>query len=102
KNIFKAVFSSYPFLVIRNHVPETIGAIRAELAQEQYDLIHAETFYMMPHLPQNNIPTILVEQTIEYLGYESYAKKAFPILRPFLNRDIRKIKQWERYYWKVS
>lgn len=102
KNIFKAAFSSYPFLVIRNHVPETIGAIRAELAQEQYDLIHAETFYMMPHLPQNNIPTILVEQTIEYLGYESYAKKAFPVLRPFLNRDIRKIKQWERYYWKVS
>jgi glycosyltransferase involved in cell wall biosynthesis len=102
KNVLKAIFSSYPFLVARNHVPETISAIKAELSQEKYDLIHAETFYMMPHLPENNIPTILAEQTIEYLGYESYAKKAHPILRPFLKIDIQKIKRWEKHYWRLS
>lgn len=100
-NIFNALFSSYPFLVIRNYVPETIGAIRKELAQEKYDLIHAETFYMMPHLPKNDIPTILVEQTIEYLGYESYAKKSPFWAKPLLETDIRKIRKWERYYWNV-
>lgn len=102
KNVVTALFSSYPFLVIRNYVPETIHAINQELLQEQYDLIHAETFYMMPHLPQNNIPTILVEQTIEYLGYESYAKKAPFFLRPLLNGDIQKIKKWERFYWRAA
>lgn len=101
QNVFKAIFSSYPFLVTRNHVPETIGAIKRELAADQYDLIHSETFYMMPHLPKNNVPTILVEQTIEYLGYESYAKKAWSPWRPFLAMDIRKIKKWERYYWQL-
>ncbi len=102
KNIIKTGFSSYPFLVIRNHVPEAVPAIKQELDENKYDLIHAETFYMMPHLPQTTIPTILVEQTIEYLGYESYAKKAPAIVRPLLNVDVMKIKRWEKHYWKKS
>lgn len=102
KNIVKTAFSSYPFLVMRNHVPEVIEAVKTELATEQYDLIHAETFYMMPHLPQTKIPIILVEQTIEYLGYESYAKKRWRPLRWLLNLDIAKIKHWEKFYWQLA
>jgi len=100
QNVFKALFSSHPFLVIRNHAPQTISAIEQELSQNHYDLIHAETFYMMPHLPKTSIPTILVEQTIEYLGYESYAKKAPAFLKPILEIDIQKIRKWEKYYWE--
>ncbi|MBD3279712.1 MAG: glycosyltransferase [Candidatus Pacebacteria bacterium] len=99
-NILKTGFSSYPFLVIRNYVPQVINAIKKELAQNQYDLIHAETFYMMPHLPITQVPTILVEQTIEYLGYESYARRAFSLLKPLLHIDIKKIKRWEKHYWQ--
>lgn len=100
QNVIKAIFSTYPFLVIRNHAPQTIDAINQELSENHYDLIHAETFYMMPHLPKTSIPTILVEQTIEYLGYESYAKKAPFFLQPFLEMDIKKIRHWEKYYWE--
>jgi glycosyltransferase involved in cell wall biosynthesis len=100
RNILKTGFSSFPFLVMRNHVPETIKAVEQELRKEKYDLIHAETFYMMPHIPQTKIPTILVEQTIEYLGYESYTKTfKWNFLKPILNIDINKIKKWEKYYW---
>lgn len=100
-NITRTLFSSYPFLVVRNYVPETIKAIEKELSENQYDLIHAETFYMMPHLPKTTVPTILVEQTIEYLGYESYAaKKQLPGLKSLLDVDIAKIKKWEKYYWE--
>lgn len=101
KNILKTAFSSYPFLVIRNHAPQIITAVEEELKSNTYDLIHAETFYMMPHIPQTAIPTILVEQTIEYLGYESYAKKATVFLQPILAIDINKIKRWEQFYWKA-
>ncbi len=101
QNILKTAFSSYPFLVIRNHAPQIITAVEEELKSSKYDLIHAETFYMMPHIPQTAIPTILVEQTIEYLGYESYAKKAPIFLRPILNVDINKIRKWENFYWKA-
>lgn len=100
KNILRTAVSSFPFLVIRNHAKETISAVEEELANEQYDLIHAETFYMMPHLPKTDIPTILVEQTIEYLGYESFANKInFPFVKYLLNLDINKIIKWEKHYW---
>ena len=102
KNIVKTAFSSFPFLVIRNHVALVIAAVRAELATGDYDLIHAETFYMMPHLPETKIPVMLVEQTIEYLGYESFASTTkWQILRPLLKIDIKKIKRWEKYYWQM-
>jgi len=100
-NVFRTLFSGYPFLVIRNYVPQAIKAIEKELSDNDYDLIHSETFYMMPHLPKTKVPTILVEQTIEYLGYESYAeKRQFPGLKTLLNIDINKIKRWERFYWQ--
>ncbi|MBQ6438016.1 glycosyltransferase [bacterium] len=101
RNIFKTAFSSYPFLVIRNHVASVIGAVQQELATQHYDLIHAETFYMMPHIPPCDVPVMLVEQTIEYLGYESFAASTrHQWLRPLLNIDINKIKYWEKYYWR--
>lgn len=101
RNIIKTGFSSFPFLVIRNFTAETKQAVQSELSREKYDLIHAETFYMMPNIPVTSIPIILVEQTIEYLGYESFAKKIFfPLLKPLLQVDIAKIRKWEEYYWK--
>lgn len=101
KNIFKAGFSLYPFVVTRNLVPETIEAVKNELASQKYDLIHAETFYMMPNIPKTDIPIILVEQTIEHLGYQSYAHSSkLWFLKPFLYIDIAKIKYWENYYWR--
>lgn len=102
RNIIKTAFSTYPFLVIRNHVPETIGAVERELANTEYDLIHAETFYMMPHIPKTKVPILLVEQTIEYLGYESYAHKAILLMKPFLSIDINKIKKWEKHFWQTA
>lgn len=102
KNILKTAFSTFPFLVMRNHVPEAVEAIKQELAVNQYDLIHAETFYMMPHIPDTSIPVLLVEQTIEYLGYQSYAKKHHPLIKKVLSLDIKKIIKWEKYYWKKA
>ncbi len=102
KNIVRTGFSKYPFLVIRNYSKKAANAIKAEIAKNRYDLIHAETFYMMPHLPQTKMPVILVEQTIEYLGYESYVKKAPKLLQPLLNIDVNKIKNWEKHYWKKA
>ena len=109
-NIWKAAISTfttnnYPFVVIRNYSQEAFQAVQTALKDQAYDLIHAETFYMMPHIPKTRVPKLLVEQTIEYLGYESFAKNIKPpfnfFLRPFLNLDIAKIKKWERHYWKT-
>lgn len=102
RNIVKTAFSTYPFLVIRNQALTVTGAIQEELSKKNYDLIHVETFYMMSHLPELKIPSILVEQTIEYLGYENYAKTANFFLRPILNIDVNKIRDWEKHYWQEA
>ena len=102
RNILMAALTLYPFVVTRNMVLSLRSAIQAELEKEKYDLIHVETFYMMPNIPATNVPTILVEQTIEHLGYESFAKtiaRRMPLLQPFLSLDIAKIKYWEKKYW---
>ena len=55
------------------------------------------------YIPKTNIPTLLVEQTIEYLGYQTFAQQSkFLPLKPFLYFDVTKIKYWEKYYWQKA
>lgn len=102
RNVMLAGFTAYPFLVTRNLPSGMKSAIQKELAND-FDLIHAETFYMMPNIPKTHIPVLLVEQTIEYLGYEYYAKNSpHWFLKPLLYLDIAKIKYWEKYFWRKA
>lgn len=103
RNIILTGLGSYPFLVIRNLVTEEREAIKNELIKAQFDLIHAETFYVMPHLPKTETPVLLVEQTIEYLVYKHYVNERAPaILRPLMWVDVVKLRFWETYYWKQA
>jgi len=100
KNILLSVFGPFPLLVIRNQSLEERKAVKKELENENYDLIHAETFYVMPHLGKTNVPTILVEQTIWHNVYKHYVMHEVPILlRPFYLQDVFKMMFWEKYYW---
>jgi glycosyltransferase involved in cell wall biosynthesis len=103
RNILLAAFTPYPFVVTRNLPIGAKKVIAKALQQEQFDLIHAETFYMMPNIPNTRVPILLVEQTIEYLGYQSYVKQSrwWP-LKPFLYLDVLKIFLWERYFWQKA
>lgn len=103
RNILLTGFGPYPFLVIRNLVPEERKAVRQEMAQEKYDLIHAETFYVMPHIPKTDIPILLVEQTIEYQVYQHFVDtfRLF-LLKPFLYIDVYKLKYWETKFWQKA
>lgn len=101
KNILKTGLSLYPFLVIRNWAKGEKDAIEKKLIKERFDLIHAETFYVMPHIPQTNIPILLVEQTIEYLVYRHFADEfKIPLIKQLLYLDVIKMKYWELQYWK--
>lgn len=103
RNVLLTGLGPYPFLVIRNLSPQERGAISEELAKDKYDLIHAETFYVMPHIPKTKIPILLVEQTIEYLVYKHYVQSIRnPILRFLLSIDVAKLKYWEKAFWKKA
>ena len=103
KNVLHTGFSPYPFLVIRNLVTEEKLAIEKELAQKRYDLIHAETFYVMPHIPKSTMPVLLVEQTIEYLVYKHYVEDQAPLVaKPLFAIDVAKLRRWETFFWKKA
>lgn len=103
RNLFLTAVSYFPLLVIRNWSFSEKKAIEEELKNEKYDLIHAETFYVMPHLPKTDVPTVLVEQTIEFMVYKHYVDNEVPMwLRPIYLLDVLKLRFWEIYYWKKA
>lgn len=102
-NILLSAITPFPFLVCIYFDMGVRREIKKELEKENYDLIHAETFYVMPDIPKTKTPIFLVEQVIEYLVYQRFVEglpKYALILKPFLFLDVFKIKRWERYYWK--
>lgn len=101
RNIVRSQFSPDPLLVTMYRSPELTKAIIKELKEFKYDLIHAETFYVMPNIPKTSLPIILVVQTIEHLGYKEFTKRhTNPFVKPFMYWDVMKIKMWEEYYWR--
>ena len=101
RNLLLALFTPYPFLVSIYLSRAFRRAIGLELSGGGYDLIHAETFYIMPNLPQTKIPTLLVEQTIEYLVYQQFVRDfKLWLLKPLLYFDVLKINLWEKYFWR--
>lgn len=104
-NILLAGITPYPFLVSIYFENKVKKQIKQELENGDYDLIHAETFYVMPNIPQTKIPIFLVEQVIEYLVYQRFVESlptwAF-LAKALLFLDVAKIKWWERYYWRKA
>ncbi len=104
-NIILSAITPFPFLVCIYFDMRVRREIKLELEKENYDLIHAETFYVMPNIPQTKIPIFLVEQVIEYLVYQRFVEgisRWMFFIKPLLTLDVFKIKWWERYYWKKA
>lgn len=103
KNIIKTGFGFFPFLVVRNWSRDEKEEVAKELATGTYQLIHAECFYVMPHIPETKIPILLVDQTIEFQVYQHVADTfRFWFLRPLLYLDVFKLKFWETRFWKKA
>lgn len=102
-NILRTGFSSYPFLVMRNFSPDEKKALPKIINEGNFDLIHAETFYVCPHIPKNGLPLVLVDQTLEYKVVQHYVDTyRYPWLKPLLYIDAAKLKYWETFYWKKA
>lgn len=103
RNILFSVLGPFPLLVVRNWSFDERRALEKELQEEKYDLIHTETFYVMPHLGKTDIPIVQVEQTIWHEVYKHHVMTEIPkMLRPLFLLDVAKIVFWEKYYWKKA
>jgi len=97
-----AIFTPKPLLIARNFSQEAKLLLENLLKKERFDVIHAETFYIMPHIPTTKIPVLLVEQTVEHEVYQHFVNRLPLPLRLPLYYDIQKLKFWERHYWKKA
>lgn len=102
KNILKSVFSLQPFLIVRNYSNEAKEVLTKLLKEQTFDVIHTETFYVMPHVPSTKTPIVLVEQTVEFQVYKHFVDSLPAIFRPALYIDIFKLRHSESYYWKKA
>jgi polysaccharide biosynthesis protein PslH len=102
-NVLRTGFSPYPFLVMIYYTPEIRRVLEQEIANGNYDLIHAETFYVMPYLPKTSIPTVLVEQTImsRVFAHQVGSEGKWWLI-PLLWIDVAKITFWEKYFWRKA
>ena len=101
KSLVLSAISIYP-LVVCLYLRRSVRSQIAKLVEnKRFDLIHAETFYVLPNIPKTTTPTILVEQTIEYLVYKHYTETVtFLPVKILMLFDVLKIRYFEKKYWK--
>ncbi len=99
-NLFKAGITAHSFLITGHTNEEMRKKIKELLDTNQFDLIHAETFYIAQNIPSANLSIVLAEHNIEYQVYSLFAKNANFLLRPFLYYDAYKLRKEEQNIWK--
>lgn len=103
KYLLGSLTSTYPLLWASYHNSEMLSLLADELTKGKYDVVHLEPGYVWPSLPETRVPVVVCEHNIEHTVYEAYVKQ-FPIgiLRPFLMRDVVKMKTWQYHVWKKA
>jgi len=105
KKVISAIFGPYPFLVTNYISKDFKNAIKEEIDNNKFELIHCDCFYPMPNIPKTNIPIVLVDLTIEYKVYKHFVESMSGIkklIKPFLYLDVLKLKFWATHYCKPT
>lgn len=101
KYYLRALLGKYPFLLATYDNVRMRAKIDSLVRNNHFDIVHAEPFYVLPSVTENNIPLVVSEHNVEYEVYRNYVDR-FPValLRPFMYWDVYKLKTWERRAWK--
>jgi len=99
KNLTKSLLSTSPMLTTVHTHPGFKKLITGQLRDNKFDLIHAETFYVLQNIPKSSVPIVLVEHNLEYEVYKKNAKQAKFLLKPLLLFDSLKLEKKEKKAW---
>lgn len=90
-----------PLQVLRHRSPELSRRVGEILASGDVDVVHAEGFYMVQHLPAGgDVPVLLVEQNVEYELWRQRAELATSApRRRDLSRQERTTREAEIEAW---
>lgn len=98
--LLRTGFSKSAFLITGHTNEHLRKEITQMLDTNTFDIIHAETSYIMQNIPATDTPIVLVEHNIEYLVYQRFVMNAPLFSRPLLAFDVAKLKKAEESFWK--
>src|SRR3990167_2123235 len=93
-NIILSTITPFPFLVSIYFDISVRKKIKEELEKENYNLIHAETFYVMPNIPQTKVPIFLVVGQFKWLPNRDATKFLVKEIWPTIKEKIATSKLW--------
>ncbi len=104
KAAWLSVTSPRPVTMRLYHTPAMQRAVADVLDHEHVDLIHVESFYMLPNLPREvDMPVLLSEPAIEYVAWGRYVRVAQPwFTRPGIALEALKLRWWEPRAWSEA
>jgi glycosyltransferase involved in cell wall biosynthesis len=93
--------SPRPITMRLYHTPEMVRIIADLFIHRTIDLVHVESFYMLPNLPDPvGVPVLLSEPAIEYVAWGRHARVAQPwYTRPAILLEALKMRFWEPRAW---
>lgn len=95
KYMGNALFGKYPFLLATYDNAVMRKTLANLLSEKQFDIIHAEPFYVWPSIPENTLPMVVSEHNIEYDVYKRFTPW-------FARLDTAKLAFWEHYVWNKA
>lgn len=106
QNLLRCFLTPLPFAAATYHSPSLKKALAKELKENQYDLVHFESFYPALYLPlvkRLGIKTLMGNENIEYKVYDRYAdsQKIFP-LRWLLKLEVLRMRFFEEKLWRQA
>jgi glycosyltransferase involved in cell wall biosynthesis len=93
--------SPRPITMRLYHTLEMVRIIADLFIHRTIDLVHVESFYMLPNLPDPvGVPVLLSEPAIEYVAWGRHARVAQPwYTRPAILLEALKMRFWEPRAW---
>ena len=106
QNLLRCFLTPLPFAAATYHSPLLKKALIKELKENQYDLVHFESFYPALYLPlvkKFGIKILMGNENIEYKVYDRYAdsQKIF-LLRWLLKLEVLRMRFFEEKLWRQA
>jgi hypothetical protein len=92
RGAMRALRSGTPFSIARHSVPEVVVAVRAAIAQDGIELLHAEQLQAFSNAERasgGGLPTVLRTQNVESDLWRAAARS------PLLRLEARRLARWE-------
>ncbi len=105
QNLILSLNPKLPFAAATYFSPPLKAALKKELINGDYDLVHFESFYPALYLPlakKLGVKTLMGNENIEYQVYARYASQKPPIFRQLLELEVFRMRLFEEELWRLA